>query len=92
MEGVRRSVCHCRQKGSLVCLSHLFIYARGERSTTILEEQERETTSCSSGKHHVGGELSTEPYIGNCAFGRVAGREARSVWQPESEVLRTTKL
>lgn len=41
VEVVRRSVCHCRQKGSLVGLPDLFIYARGERSTTILEEQER---------------------------------------------------
>lgn len=38
---VRRSVCYCRQKDSLVGLPDLFIYVRGERSTTILEEQER---------------------------------------------------
>lgn len=40
----------------------------------------------------MGEEPSTGPHIGNCAFGRAAGREVRSVWQPESEVLRTMKL
>lgn len=40
----------------------------------------------------MGEEPSSGPHIGNCAFGRAARSEVRSVWQPESKVLRTTKL
>lgn len=56
------------------------------------KKDSRQTPTCSSGKPHVGEEPSTGPHTGNCAFGRAAGKEVRSVWQPESEVLRTMKL